>query len=255
MKVTLLGTGTSCGVPLIGCHCEVCTSKDPRDKRLRCSMLVETGSSCILIDCGPDFREQMLRIGFERPIDACFITHEHYDHVGGIDDLRPLSYPKTIDLYADPYAAKHLEQRLPYCLVKHIYPGIPQLSLHRMQPHESVKVGDLRVTAISIMHGKLPILGFRINDIAYITDMKTMPDSELELLQGLRLLIVNGLRQKPHPTHQTIDEAVNLVRRLEVPEARIIHMSHDVGLHADIDPTLPEGIHLAYDGEVIEIND
>jgi len=124
-----------------------------------------------------------------------------------------------------------------------------------MQPHESVKVGDLRVTAISIMHGKLPILGFRINDIAYITDMKTMPDSELELLQGLRLLIVNGLRQKPHPTHQTIDEAVNLVRRLEVPEARIIHMSHDVGLHADIDPTLPEGIHLAYDGEVIEIND
>lgn len=249
MKVTLLGTGTSCGVPQIGCHCEVCTSTDPRDRRLRCSALIESDQATILLDCGPDFREQMLRIGFEKPIDACFITHEHYDHVGGIDDLRPFSYVKNLDLYADPFAAGNLEQRLPYCLMRSVYPGVPQLHLHRLNPGETVEVGDLRVQALSIMHGKLPILGFRINDMAYITDMTTMPEENYELLKGLRLLIINGLRQEYHPTHQTIDDAIRVSRRLGSPDTYLIHMSHHVGLHAQVDATLPQGVHLAYDGQ------
>lgn len=255
MKLTLLGTGTSCGVPMIGCHCPVCSSSDPHDRRLRCSMLLESRDACILFDCSPDFREQMLRIGFEGSIDACFITHEHYDHVGGIDDLRPFSYMHSLDLYADEQTAHDLEQRLPYCLLRNVYPGVPQLKLHRIRPHDRVEVKHLAVQAISVMHGLLPILGYRIGPVAFITDMTSMPDSELELLQGLKVLIVNGLRTKPHPTHQTISQAVDLARKLRVPTTRIIHMSHQAGLHAETNARLPEGIRLAYDGEVLNIEE
>lgn len=254
MKITLLGTGTSCGVPQIGCHCPVCTSSDPRDRRLRCSAMIETEQVSVLIDCGPDFREQMLRMGFEKPIDACFITHEHYDHVGGIDDLRPFSYHKNVDLYADPYAATHLEQRLPYCLVRNVYPGVPQLHLHHLNPDEVVQVGDLTVRALSVIHGKLPILGFRINDVGYVTDMTEMPEESYAQLQGLKLLIINGLRGYHHPTHQSIQEAIEVSRRLGSPATYIIHMSHQAGLHARVDAKLPEGFHLAYDGEVFNID-
>lgn len=253
MKITILGTGTSCGVPQIGCQCEVCQSHDPRDKRLRCSALVETDNTTLLVDCGPDFREQMLRINMQKPIDACVITHEHYDHVGGIDDLRPFSYLKKLTLYADPYAAKHLRERLPYCLVLNVYPGVPQLELQEVRPHDSFMVGDIPVAALNVMHGELPILGFRIGDVGYITDMKTMPEEELTLLQGLKLLIVNGLRQEPHPTHQTIDEAIALSRKLGSPETYITHLAHHAGLHAVTDVSLPEGVHLAYDGLVLEV--
>lgn len=253
MKITILGTGTSCGVPQIGCQCEVCTSKDPRDNRLRCSALFETDTTTLLVDCGPDFREQMLRINMGRNIDGCLITHEHYDHVGGIDDLRPFSYLKKLTLYADPFAAKHLRERLPYCLVRNVYPGVPQLLLQEVKPHDSFMVGDIPVTAINVMHGELPILGFRIGDVGYITDMKTIQDEELELLKDLRLLIVNGLRFEPHPTHQSIDDAIELSRKLGSPETYIIHMSHHAGLHADTDERLPAGFHLAWDFMTLEV--
>lgn len=251
MKITFLGTGTSHGIPVMRCNCEVCRSKDPRDKRLRTSALIETESTCLLIDCGPDFREQMLRIGMQRDIDACLITHEHYDHVGGIDDLRPFSYERKVSLYADDYSATHLEQRLPYCLLRNVYPGVPQLELNRIKPHDRFAVGDLDITAIQVMHGELPILGYRINDVAYITDMKSLPESERELLKGVRLLIVNGLRFKPHRTHQSISEAIEFSRSLGSPETYIIHMCHDAGFHAVTDAELPEGVHLAYDGLVL----
>ncbi len=252
MKITLLGTGTSCGVPVIGCQCEVCRSTDPRDRRLRTSALVETDSTCLLIDCGPDFREQMLRIGMTRNIDACLITHEHYDHVGGIDDLRPFSYRKNVQLYADDYSATHLEERLPYCLLRNVYPGVPQLVMNRIKAHDSFMIGDIPVMAIQVMHGQLPILGYRLGDVAFITDMKSMPDEEMELLKGVKILIVNALRYKQHPTHQTIEEAIAFARKIGDQETYLIHMCHEAGLHRVTDASLPEGIHLAYDELKIE---
>lgn len=254
MKVTLLGTGTSTGVPQIGCQCEVCKSQDPRDRRLRCSALFETEHTTLLMDCGPDFREQMLHIDMQKAIDACLITHEHYDHVGGIDDLRPFSYRKKLTLYANPYSARHLRERLPYCLIRNVYPGVPQLELQEINPHDRFSIGDIDVTALNVMHGDLPILGFRIGDVGYITDMKTMPEEELALLQDLKLLIVNGLRHESHPTHQTIEDAVCLSRRLGSPETYIIHMSHHAGLHAETDALLPDGVHLACDYMVLEVD-
>lgn len=254
MKVTLLGTGTSCGVPQMGCHCTTCTSTDPRDKRLRCSMLVESGDANILFDCGPDFRQQMLSIGFDRSLDAVFITHEHYDHVGGIDDLRPFSYLHNLPLYADDYSSRHLRERLPYCLVENKYPGVPQLQLITIRPGDVIHVGSVPVTALQVMHGKLPILGYRIGDMAYITDMTSMPDPDFQLLLGIKLLVVNALRHEPHRTHQTIEEAIRFSRRLgeDIP-TYLIHMSHHIAPHAIEDANLPQGFHLGYDGLVLEV--
>lgn len=294
MKITILGSGTSCGVPQIGCPCEVCTSADPKDKRLRCSALVEVGGKHILIDCSPDFRQQMLNIDF-KPLDAVFITHEHYDHVGGLDDLRPYSIFGDVNVYAEKFCANHLIERIPYCFTPKDkrYPGVPALNLIEIEPHvpviiteeekepmaseyleDAVKMKrqqvwnelrecreqgggdtnrDIEVIPIRVMHGKLPIVGFRIENFAYITDMKTIPDTELPYLQGIDYLVVNGLRHTPHETHQTIEEAVDFSRLLGVKDAWLIHMSHHIRPHAIEESSLPQGIHLAYDGEVIYI--
>ena len=253
MRITILGSGTSCGVPQIGCTCEVCTSQDPKDKRLRCSSLVEVKGKRILIDCSPDFRQQMLAIDFN-PLDAVFITHEHYDHVGGLDDLRPYSIFGDVKVYAEKFCADHLMERIPYCFTPKDkrYPGVPTLNLMEMEPHVPVKVGDdVEVLPIRVMHAKLPIVGFRIENFAYITDMKTIPDTEMQYLQGIDYMIVNGLRHKEHPSHQSIDDAIAFVRQLKVKEAWLVHMSHHIKPHAEEEKTLPPGIHLAYDGEVI----
>ena len=203
MRITILGSGTSCGVPQIGCTCAVCTSQDPRDKRLRCSSLVEVRGKRILIDCSPDFRQQMLGIDF-KPLDAVLITHEHYDHVGGLDDLRPYSVFGDVNVYAEKFCADHLMERIPYCFT-------PK---------------DKR-------------------------DMKTIPPTELSYLQGIDYMIVNGLRHKEHPSHQSIDDAITFAQQLGVKEAWLVHMSHHIQPHAEEEKTLPPGIHLAYDGEVI----
>jgi phosphoribosyl 1,2-cyclic phosphate phosphodiesterase len=252
MKITILGSGTSCGVPQVGCTCEVCTSTDPKDKRLRCSSLVEVKGKRILIDCSPDFREQMLRIDF-KPIDAVLITHEHYDHVGGLDDLRPYSIFGDVDVYAEKFCADHLVERIPYCFIpkERRYPGVPALNLLEMEPHVPVAVGDVNVIPIRVMHGKLPIVGFRIDNFAYITDMKTIPDEEWEYLQGIDYMIVNALRHKEHPSHQSIEDAIGFAQKLGVKEAWLVHMSHHIQKHQQEEKTLPAGIHLAYDGEVI----
>ena len=248
MKITLLGTGTSCGVPQIGCHCSTCMSNDPRDKRLRCSAFFRTDEAALLVDCSPDFRAQMLRMDYDGMIDAVFVTHEHYDHVGGIDDLRPFSYMHDLPLYADPYAAEHLRTRLPYCLVENKYPGVPQLRLHTLHPMDRVRVKGVEVTALPVMHGRLPILGYRIGDVGYLTDMTQAGEGTLEALQGVRLLILGALRHEPHPTHQTIEQAVEMARSIGNQPTYLIHMSHHIAPHAREQALLPKDIFLGYDG-------
>ena len=254
MKITFLGTGTSIGVPQIGCQCEVCRSNDPRDKRLRASALFEKGDTRLLVDCGPDFREQMLKVDFKR-LDAIFITHEHYDHVGGLDDLRPFSIFGDVVVYAEQTVVQHLRQRIPYCFTpkEKRYPGVPSIDLEEMTPHVPVQVGSVQVLPLRVMHGKLPILGFRIGDFAYTTDMLTMPDADVALLQGVRKMIVNGLRHEPHMSHQTLEQAIAFTERLGKPEAWLIHMSHHIRPHAIEAQSLPQHVHLAYDGEVIQL--
>ena len=254
MKVTILGSGTSCGVPQIGCKCDVCTSADPRDRRLRTSAMVEVDGKHILIDCGPDFREQMLKIDFKK-LDAVLITHEHYDHVGGLDDLRPYSVFGDVNVYAEKFCADHLVERIPYCFTPKDkrYPGVPAINLIEMEPHVPIDIDGIQVIPIRVMHGKLPIVGFRIRNFAFITDMKTIPEEEFNYLKGIDYLVVNGLRHKEHPSHQTIEDAIDFSRHIGSPQTWIVHMSHHILPHDKEQQNLPDGFHLAYDGEIIEV--
>ena len=251
MKLTFLGTGTSCGVPVIGCQCEVCRSNDPKDKRLRCSALVESDTTRLLIDCGPDFRQQILPQPF-RKIDGILITHSHYDHMGGMDDIRPYCQFGEINVYADPQAKQSMLEMLPYCFAENRYPGVPAIGLHEIHPHQPLSIGDIDIMPVEVMHGKLPILGFRIGKLTYITDMKTIDDTELPYLEGTELLVVNALRVvKPHHSHQLVDDAIAFANRVGARRTLLIHMCHDVGLHEVVNSQLPAGIELAFDGQEI----
>ena len=252
MRLTFLGTGTSCGVPTIGCQCYTCSSTDPHDKRLRCSALIETAQTRLLIDCGPDFRQQIMPQPF-RKIDGILITHAHYDHMGGMDDIRPYCQFGEINVYADPIARQGMLQMLPYCFAEHRYPGVPAIQLHEIRPHEAFRIGDLEIVPFQVMHHDLPILGYRIGSLAYITDMKTIAPEELPYIEGCDTLVVNALRQKPHHSHQTLDEAVAFAKRVGARQTWLIHSSHDIGRHAEVNASLPANIQMAYDGQVIEI--
>lgn len=253
MKLRFLGTGTSTGIPQVGCRCQVCASADPRDKRLRTSAWIETDcGESILIDCGPDFRQQVLSLNHFSRISAVLLTHEHYDHVGGIDDLRPFCVFGEIPVFGDAICLEHQRERMPYCFAEHRYPGVPKISLHPVRPGEVFCVGKQEILPFVVMHAQLPIMGYRFGRTAYITDMKTIPDESLPLLEGVETLIVNGLRFEPHASHQTIEEAVAFSRRVQASHTYLVHMSHHAGLHVSLEERLPDNVHAAYDGLEIE---
>jgi len=252
MRLTFLGTGTSGGVPSLGCTCEVCRSTDPHDKRLRCVALVENADTRLLIDCGPDIRQQLMPLPFLR-FDGVLLTHVHYDHVGGIDDLRPYCRLGDINIYADQATADGLHRTMPYCFTKVLYPGVPRLDMHVVEAGTMFHVGSMSIMPIRVMHGKLPILGYRIGSMAYITDMKSIEPDQEALLGGVATLIVSALRyDRPHHSHQLVDDAIAFSRRVGARTTYLIHSCHNIGLHAEVERRLPDGFHLAYDGQVIE---
>ena len=250
IQITFLGTGTSTGIPQIGCTCPVCTSTDPKDNRLRTSAMISVNGKNILIDCGPDFRQQMLRSHLRR-IDAVLITHIHYDHTGGIDDLRPFGENRMLPIYMESSVAEGIRNRLPYCFADHRYPGVPNIMLQEIGM-EPFTIEGITVTPIRVMHYKLPILGYRIGGLAYITDALTIPETEYEKLEGVDVLVINALRKQPHLSHQTLNEALQVIGRVNPREAYLVHMSHHMGLTAEVEKELPPHVHFAYDGLTVE---
>ncbi|MCM1377618.1 MAG: MBL fold metallo-hydrolase [Prevotella sp.] len=251
MKVTVLGSGTSKGIPEAGCGCEVCRSSNSHDKRFRASVLVQTMGLNIMIDASPDFREQALRHGIRR-IDAVLITHSHYDHVGGIDDLRPYCAFGDVTLYVRRDVDGDLRRRLDYCFREHLYPGVPKFEMQIID-NAPFMIRGVEITPVEVLHGKLPIFGYRIGNFGYITDCKTINEEEKDKLIGLDVLIINALRDREHFSHLTISEALALIKELTPKRAYLTHMSHHAGKHAELDARLPENVHPLYDGQVIKI--
>ncbi len=249
MRLKFLGTGTSQGVPFIGCTHPVCLSDDPRDKRLRTSALITTNAGKkILIDCGPDFRQQMLDNN-EDNVDAVLITHEHNDHVIGLDDLRPIIFRhgKNMDLYCLPRVGQEIRNRFPYAFVDKKYPGAPGFDMHF--PDGAFPLFDAEVEPLAIQHMKIPILGYRLRKLAYITDASSISDETKQRLKDLDYLIINCLRRdEPHPSHFILPQVLDLVDELQPVQTYLIHMSHRIGFHAELSSELPAHIRPAYDG-------
>ena len=252
LEIEFLGTGTSTGVPMIRCLCPVCMSADPRDKRLRTSAIVRYQGARLLIDCGPDFRTQMLRAS-DNNLDAVLLTHIHYDHVAGLDDLRVYCFERPFPLYARADVLDNLHKRIPYCFSENAYPGVAQFEEHVIGD-EPFLVEGVRVEPIPVCHYKLAICGFRIGPLAYITDAKTIADETIERLKNLPLLVINSLRTSGvHLSHMCLDETLDVIRRINPGHTYLIHMSDRMGLHADSPKLLPEGVELAYDGLIVKV--
>ena len=257
LRLTFLGTGTSQGVPVIGCNCDVCRSVDPRDNRLRTSAMVEVGESRFIIDAGPDFRVQMLREGVSH-ISAILLTHKHKDHIGGIDDVRALNfvdYPQihSVNIYATADTLACVRKDYDYAFFTVRYRGTPEISLHAIDPEQSFTVDGVEIVPIRGPHALFEVTGYRFGDIAYMTDFKEIDDCEIDKLRGVKVLVINALRFQPHDSHLSVSEALEVVEKVAPERAYLTHMSHEIGLHALAQQRLPEKVYIAYDGLKIEI--
>lgn len=255
MRITFFGTGTSQGVPVIGCHCAVCRSSDPRDKRLRTSALIEAEGQKILIDAGPDFRSQMLRSGTEH-LDAILLTHNHKDHTGGLDDVRALNFleRRSFPIYCEEYVQESLKMEYDYAFDSaKIYPGSPRFLLQTIGPDRPFAVNGVEVIPVRAYHAKLPVLGFRIGDIGYLTDANRIPEEEFEKLRGLEVFVINCVTYRPHPSHFGLDEALSVIERVGAKKSFITHISHSLAPYLQFAPTLPEGVYPAYDMLTVEV--
>ena len=248
MKVTFLGTGTSQGVPVIGCDCQVCKSLDFRDKRFRSSVHFQIGEISLVVDTGPDFRSQMLRAGVKR-LDAVIFTHEHKDHTAGLDDIRPFNFAqrKDMPIFGRSQVLEQIKREFAYVFSSKKYPGVPQIAPVEID-ESPFTIEGIQITPIPVFHYKLPVLGFRIGDFTYITDCNHIPEESFELIRGSKVLVLNALQKESHISHFTLDEAIQKAKEIGAEQTYFTHMSHKIGLHAAIEEELPEGIALAYDG-------
>jgi len=254
LKITFLGTGTSQGVPVIGCDCQVCQSNDFRDKRLRTSAMVEWKGRTIIIDAGPDFRQQLLRAKVT-DVDAILITHEHNDHVIGMDDVRPLNFKhqKSMRVYAEERVQKELKERFDYVFVENPYPGAPRLTLAAIKEGENIFIDNLNIQPIRVWHGNLPVFGFRFGDFTYLTDVNKIEEKELAKVKGTKILALDALHHSTHHSHFNLEEALALIEKLQPEQAYLIHVSHRMGLAEKVNAILPENVQLAYDGLWLEV--
>jgi len=248
VKITFLGTGTSQGVPVIACECSTCLSEDQHDKRLRTSLLLETNDATLLFDAGPDFRQQMLRAKVKK-LDSIILTHEHKDHISGMDDVRAFNYKSqdAIDIYAEERVQRAIRNEYSYVFSEYQYPGIPKMRLNSIF-EDSFDVKGIKIIPIRVFHYKLPVFGFRIGNFAYITDANYIPEESKEKLFGVKYLIINALRKEKHIAHFSLREAIDFIREISPKNAFITHISHQMGYHAEVSKELPPEIKLAYDG-------
>tara|TARA_R110002020_G_scaffold154714_3_gene335052 strand:+ start:9981 stop:10745 length:765 start_codon:yes stop_codon:yes gene_type:complete len=254
LKITFLGTGTSQGIPIIGSNHPVCKSTDPKDKRLRVSILISSSKKNLVVDCGPDFRQQMLQHNVTH-MDALLFTHEHSDHTAGLDDIRPFFFRQgDIPIYAHKRVIGELERRFDYIFQKeNKYPGAPNVQINEVQNNKSFNLGDILVTPINVSHGGLQVFGYRFNNFAYLTDVKTIAKEEKEKLKDLDVIVVNALREEPHYSHFNLEEALEFIAEVKPKKAYFTHISHLLGFHAEVEKKLPENIHLAYDGLQLDL--
>jgi phosphoribosyl 1,2-cyclic phosphate phosphodiesterase len=252
LKVTFLGTGTSQGVPVIACTCAVCTSTDERDKRLRSSVMIEDENTTVVIDSGPDFRQQMLRVR-ARKLDGLVFTHEHKDHIAGMDDIRAFNYicKKPVDIYAAKQVEDALKREFHYAFADFKYPGVPELILHSIQ-NKKFKVGTIELEPVLVKHFKMDVFGYRTGPFTYITDAKSISDKELEKIAGTEVLVLNALRREEHVSHFTLKEAIAVAEKINPSKTYFTHISHQLGTTAAVNRELPKGMELAFDGLVLE---
>ncbi len=253
MDVTFLGTGTSQGVPVIACQCEVCTSINPHDKRLRSSIMIEDEQTLIVIDSGPDFRQQLLRQNVKK-LDGLIFTHEHKDHIAGMDDIRAFNYigKKAVDIYATKEVQKAIKREFHYAFDEVKYPGVPELNLHTIT-NSKFTVGTIALQPILVKHFMMDVFGFRVGDFTYITDAKTIPDEEIEKIKGTRILVLNALRRTEHVSHFTLNEALKMIERVKPEMAYLTHISHQLGRHDEVNAELPSNVKCAFDQMQLDI--